>query len=73
MVAPFHPDQRTLASAKKDPLVALAVQASKAMQADASELERARLLAMAYAASTGDLERFWAARTQRSAAKLKAR
>lgn len=73
LVAPFHPSARTLASAKKDPLVALAVQASKAMLSDASELERARLLAMAYAASTADLERFWSARAQRSAAKLKAR
>jgi len=70
LIAPFHPDARTLATAKENPLVALAVQATKAMQPDASELERARLLAMAYAASTGDLERFWTARAQRSAKKM---
>jgi hypothetical protein len=72
LIAPFHPDARTLAAAKENPLVALAVQATKAMQPDASELERARLLAMAYAASTGDMTRFWAARTQRSAKKMTA-
>jgi len=70
LIAPFHPDARTLTAAKENPLVALAVQATKAMQTDASELERARLLAMAYAAATGDLERFWTARAQRSAKKL---
>ncbi|HEY2385453.1 MAG TPA: hypothetical protein VGK30_00710 [Candidatus Binatia bacterium] len=70
LIAPFQPNARTLAAAKEDPLIALAVQATKAMQDDASEVERARLLAMAYAASTGDLTRFWAARTQRSAKKL---
>jgi len=70
LIAPFQPSARTLAAAKEDPLIALAVQATKAMQDDASEIERARLLAMAYAASTGDLTRFWAARTQRSAKKL---
>jgi hypothetical protein len=67
LVAPFHPTPRTLAAAKSDPLVALAVQATKAMQPDAQEIERARLLAMAFAASQGDMERFWAARRQRSA------
>ena len=70
LIAPFHPDARTLAAAKENPLLALAVQTTKAMQPDASELERARLLAMAYAASTGDMTRFWAARTQRSAKKM---
>ena len=73
LIAPFHPDARTLTAAKENPLVALAVQATKAMQPDASELERARLLAMAYAASTGDLARFWTARAQRSATKLEPR
>lgn len=73
LIAPFHPDARTLAAAKENPLVALAVQATKAMQPDASELERARLLAMAYAASTGDLERFWTARAQRSAKTMQTR
>jgi hypothetical protein len=73
LIAPFRPDARTLTAAKENPLVALAVQATKAMQPDASELERARLLAMAYAASTGDLERFWTARAQRSAKTIQAR
>jgi hypothetical protein len=72
LIAPFHPDARTLSAAKENPLVALAVQATKAMQPDASELERARLLAMAYAASTGDLERFWTAHAQRSAKRMQA-
>jgi len=67
LVAPFRPTPRTLAAAKSDPLVALAVQATKAMQPDAKDVERARLLAMAFAASQGDMERFWAARRQRSA------
>jgi hypothetical protein len=70
LIAPFHPDARVLTAAKENPLIALAVQATKAMQSDAGELERARLLAMAYAASTGDMTRFWAARTQRSAKKM---
>jgi len=71
LIAPFHPNARTLAAAKEDPLLALAVQATRAMQSDVNEVERARLLAMAYAASTGDMTRFWAARTQRSAKKLR--
>jgi hypothetical protein len=69
LIAPFHPSPRTLETAKKDPLTALAVQAAKAMQADAKELDRARLLAMAFAASEGDMQRFWEARAQRSAKK----
>jgi len=67
LVAPFQPDPRTLAAAKTNPLLALAVQATKAMQPGATELERARLIAMAFAASQGDMKRFWAARQQRSA------
>ncbi len=71
LIAPFHPDARTLKAATENPLVALAVQAARTMQPEAGELERARLLAMAYAASTGDMTRFWAARTQRSAKKMR--
>jgi hypothetical protein len=67
LVAPFRPTPRALAAAKSDPLIALAVQATKAMQPEANDVERARLLAMAFAASQGDMERFWAARRQRSA------
>ena len=66
LVAAFRPSPQTLAAAKRDPLLALAVQATKAMQPDAKELERARLNAMAYAASRGDMDAFWAASKQRS-------
>jgi hypothetical protein len=66
LVAPFRPSPQTLADAKRDALLALAVQATKAMQPDAKELERARLNAMAYAASRRDMDAFWAASKQRS-------
>ncbi len=69
-VAPFRPNEQSLESAKTDPLAALAVQVAKAMQPDASELDRARLIAMAFAATRGDMAAFWAARAQRSAKKL---
>jgi hypothetical protein len=70
LVAPFRPNPRALDAAKSDPLAALAVQVSRAMQPDAKELDRARLIAMAFAASRGDMETFWAATKQRSAKKL---
>jgi hypothetical protein len=70
LVAPFRPTPQTLKAAKDDPLLALAVQATAAMQPDASELDRARLNAMAFAASRRDMKAFWAARQGRSAAKL---
>jgi hypothetical protein len=54
-------------AAKDDPLVALAVQVAKALQSDAREVERARLIAMAFAAARGDTAGFWAARAQRGA------
>ncbi len=67
LVAPFRPTPQVLAAAKRDPLLALAVQATKAMQPDAKELERARLIAMAFAVSRRDMDGFWAASKQRSA------
>jgi hypothetical protein len=70
LVAPFRADRALTAKAERDPLLALAVQASHALQTDASELDRARLAAMAFAASRGDMDAFWAARKQRSAKKL---
>jgi hypothetical protein len=70
LVAPFRADRALTAKAERDPLLALAVQASNALQPDASELDRARLAAMAFAASRGDMDAFWGARKQRSAKKL---
>ena len=73
LVAPFRPTAQSLESAKTDPLTALAVQAAKAMQPDASELDRARLIAMAFAATRHDMDAFWTARSQRSAKKAAGR
>ena len=71
MIGTFRVDDpRIKAAAKKDPLMALAVQVAKATAPDASELEQARLRAMATAASRGDLETFWSASTERSKKKL---
>jgi len=70
LIAPFRPDPRALDAARSDPLTALAVQVSKAMQPDAKDLDRARLIAMAFAAARGDMDTFWAATKQRSAKKL---
>jgi hypothetical protein len=65
LAAPFHVSGKAAKAAQTDPLVALAVQASKALQPDAREIERARLIAMSLAATSGDMEAFWAARRQR--------
>jgi len=65
LAAPFHVSAKASKAAQTDPLVALAVQASKALQPDAKEVERARLIAMSLAASNGDMDAFWAARRQR--------
>jgi hypothetical protein len=65
LAAPFHVSAKASKAAQTDPLVALAVQASKALQPDAKEIERARLIAMSLAATTGDMDAFWAARRQR--------
>lgn len=71
MIGTFRVDDpRIKAAAKKDPLMALAVQVAKATAPDASELEHARLRAMATAASRGDLETFWSASTERSKKRL---
>ena len=68
LAAPFRVSTRAAAAARSDPLAALAVQVAKALSPDASPVDRARLIAMAFAASQGDLEAFWAARRQRKAA-----
>jgi hypothetical protein len=65
LAAPFRVSAKAAAAARADPLAALAVQVAKALSADASPVDRARLIAMAFAASQGDLEAFWAARRQR--------
>jgi len=71
MIGTFRADDpRIKAAAKKDPLMALAVQVAKATGADASDLDRARLRAMAAAVSRNDMETFWAASTERSRKKL---
>lgn len=64
--AAFRVGPREAKAAQTDPLAALAVQVAKALSSDAKELERARLIAMALAASRGDLEAFWAARKMRA-------
>ena len=64
--APFRVGPKETKAAQTDPLVALSVQVARAMQPDAREIERARLIAMAFAASKGDLDAFWAARRMRA-------
>jgi hypothetical protein len=70
MIGGFTLTPKLKAAAKKDPLVALAVQVDKAMSPDASDLDRARLVAMANAIARGDLATFWSASTERSKKKL---
>jgi hypothetical protein len=70
LAAPFRVSPRTAAAAKDDPLAALAVQVARSMSDDATDVERARLIAMAFAAAEGNMEAFWQARRQRSLAKL---
>ena len=72
MIGTFAVSPKVKAAAKKDPLMALVVQIDKALGAEASELDRARLLAMAAAVSRGDLDTFWAAGTEKSKKKLAA-
>jgi len=67
LAAPFRVSAKAAAAARTDPLAALAVQAARALSPEANPVERARLIAMAFAASQGDLEAFWAARRQRKA------
>ena len=70
--SPARPSARVAreaaAAARTDPLSALAVQVARALSPDAGPVERARLIAMAFAAAQGDLEAFWAARRQRKVA-----
>jgi hypothetical protein len=71
MIGTFRVDDpRIKAAAKKDPLMALAVQVAKATAPDASELDQARMRAMATAVSRGDLDAFWASSAERSQKKL---
>ena len=70
--APFNVSPRAVSQAKDDPLKALAVQVAKALAEGAPEIERARLIAMALAASQGEMERFWEARKQRAPRKAAA-
>ena len=69
LAAAFRVGPREAKAAQTDPLAALAVQVAKALPPDAKELERARLIAMALAASRGDLDAFWSARKMRAAGK----
>jgi hypothetical protein len=64
--APFRVGPKESKAAQTDPLVALSVQVARALQSDAKEIERARLIAMAFAASKGDLDSFWTARRMRA-------
>ena len=66
LAAPFRVGPKEMKAAQTDPLAALSVQVAKALQPDAKEIERARLIAMAFAASKGDLDAFWAARKMRT-------
>jgi hypothetical protein len=70
MIGGFTLTPKLKTAAKNDPLVALAVQVDKAMAPDASDLDRARLVAMANAVARGDLATFWSASTERSKKKL---
>jgi hypothetical protein len=65
LAAPFRVSDKATKAAQTDPFIALAVQASRALQPDAKEIERARLIAMSLAATNGDMDAFWAARKQR--------
>jgi hypothetical protein len=55
-----------VSAAKDDPLMALAVQVARGAGAEAGEVDRARLIAMAFAAARGDMETFWGARRKRT-------
>jgi hypothetical protein len=72
LAAPFRVSPRAAAAAKDDPLAALAVQVARSLAEDASDVDRARLIAMAFAAAQGNMDAFWQARKQRSLSKLNA-
>lgn len=63
--AAFRVSPRAASAARTEPLAALAVQVAKAVADDAPDKEKARLIAMAFAASEGDLDAFWEARRSR--------
>jgi hypothetical protein len=71
--APFNVSPKAAAAARSDPLAALAVQVARALGEGAPDIERARLIAMALAATQGDMERFWEARRQRAPRQAAAR
>jgi hypothetical protein len=71
LAAPFHVGPKEMKAAATDPLAALSVQVARALLPDAKEIERARLIAMAFAASRGQMEDFWSARKMRGGAKKK--
>ena len=66
LAAPFRVGPKEAKAAQTDPLAALSVQVARTLQPDAKEIERARLIALAFAASKGDLDAFWTARKMRS-------
>jgi hypothetical protein len=70
--APFHVGPKEMKAAATDPLAALSVQVARALLPDAKEVERARLIAMAFAASRGQMDDFWAARKMRGGKKTPA-
>ena len=69
LAAPFHVGPKEMKAAATDPLAALSVQVARALLPDAREVERARLIAMAFAASRGQMDDFWAARKMRGGKK----
>lgn len=73
LAAPFHVGPKEMKAAATDPLAALAVQVARALLPDAKEVERARLIAMAFAATRGHLDDFWAARKMRGGKKAAGR
>ena len=72
LAAPFHVGPKEMKAAASDPLAALSVQVARALLPDAKEVERARLIAMAFAASRGQMDDFWAARKMRGGKKAAA-
>ena len=73
LAAPFHVGPREMKAAASDPLAALSVQVARALLPDAKEIERARLIAMAFAATRGQMDDFWSARKMRTAGKKTAK
>ena len=69
LAAPFHVGPKEMKAAATDPLAALSVQVARALLPDAKEVERARLIAMAFAASRGQMDDFWTARKMRGGKK----